>query len=310
MKKFKNIIIVLILPIVFFLSCDNEKFTDSIFKDVPVLDTAAFTYRFDKWLYDNYLVPYNLDFRYKMQDVGSDQGYNLVPADLIKSEQLAHLIRYLWFDVYGTIVDEDFLKFYGPRMIQLIGSSAINASLGTEILGTAEGGIKVTLYVVNRLNLADLEHMNRYYFHVMHHEFMHILHQTKAYPREYAAISAGKYDPMGWQLSSDAEANELGFVTNYSMSESQEDFVEVISTYITKSDAGWKQILNNAAKGGIEKDKDGKIIKTGKDVIEQKFEICRAWLEEKWDIDLHALHNEVQYRQANMDMEKIMNDDY
>jgi hypothetical protein len=39
--------------------------------------------------------------------------------------------------------------------------------------------------------------MNEYYFKTMHHEFVHILHQTKNYPKDFEQISAGNYSPHG-----------------------------------------------------------------------------------------------------------------
>ena len=95
------------------------------------------TYQLDKFLRENYLNVYNLDFRYKMQDVGTDMNYNLVPATYANSVDLAVLTKYLWFDVYGKIVYPDFLKLYGPRIIHLIGSPAYNPTSGTMILGLA-----------------------------------------------------------------------------------------------------------------------------------------------------------------------------
>lgn len=56
-------------------------------------------------------------------------------------------------------------------MIHLIGSPAYDN--GKITLGTAEGGLKVTLYNINALNpnSVDVEMMNRWYFSTMHHEF-------------------------------------------------------------------------------------------------------------------------------------------
>ena len=86
------------------------------------------------------------------------------------------------FDKTG--VNKDFMRTYAPKVILLIGSSAINPSSSTEILGSAEEGIKVVLYKVNSIDPTDVEMLNEYYFETMHHEFAHILHQKKSYPTE------------------------------------------------------------------------------------------------------------------------------
>ena len=287
------------------ISCDEKiNFTESIFEDEPDLNPDSETYLFDKWLYDNYLIPYNLDFRYKMQDVGSDISYNLVPTSLEKSIDMAILVKYLWFDVYSKVVSDDFLKLYGPRIIHLIGSPAYNPAHGTIVLGTAEGGIKVTLYRCNELTSSNIDVMNEYYFKTMHHEFAHILHQQKTYPKEFENFTAGYYDPIGWQFRTDSEAASLGCVSPYASSQPREDFVEVIAFYIVKTDAQWNNILNLASKPGI--DASGQVVPNnlkmrGDEIIKAKLEIARKWLEESWGIDLQALRNEVQERQKHIE---------
>ena len=35
---------------------------------------------FDNWLDVNFVYPYNIDFKYRMEDIESDMNYTLVPA--------------------------------------------------------------------------------------------------------------------------------------------------------------------------------------------------------------------------------------
>ena len=58
------------------------------------------------------------------------------------------------------------------------------------MLGTAEGGKKITLYEVNSLDFenVDIEVLNEYYFKTMHHEFAHILHQKRNYDHRLIAL--------------------------------------------------------------------------------------------------------------------------
>lgn len=231
-------------------SCSDDDFTDTIFPEgEDQLDPNSYTYKFDKWLNQNYLDVYNLDFRYKMEDVGADMNYNLVPAELDKAQDLALLSRYLWFDVYKEIAGPEFLKMYGPRIIHLIGSPAYNPQTGTILLGLAEGGIKVTLFRVNELDLTDVESLNRYYFVTMHHEFSHILHQTKMYPKEFNLLSTGHYDATNWGSRQEGVVNSLGFVTPYASSETREDFAETVSHFIVMTDEQWAKMMETAAKG-------------------------------------------------------------
>ena len=240
-------------------SCSEDKLGPTIFPDVDeTLDPTSYTYQLDTFLLENYLKKYNLTFLYKMPDISTNMNYNLVPATYENSIDLAVLCKYLWFDVYDKIAGEDFLKSYGPRIILLIGSPAYNPTSGTEIVGLAEGGIKVSLFKVNAMNMfinnADM--MNEYYFKTMHHEFAHILHQTKTYPNEFNTISIGHYDSNNWQDRSEGQVASLGFVTTYASSEFREDFAETIANYIVKTDAQWNLILERASRGWASGDED------------------------------------------------------
>ena len=68
-------------------------------------------------------------------------SYNHIPAEVEKSKKLAKIIKYLWLESYDemfdkTGVNKDFMRTYAPKVILLIGSSAINPSSSTEILGS------------------------------------------------------------------------------------------------------------------------------------------------------------------------------
>jgi len=284
--------------IIIFGCSSKDEFSDTIFDTTDkASDPASSTYQFDSWLRQNYLAPYNLDFNYKMVDVASDMSYNLVPTSLDKSFIMAKLIKYLWFGSYDAAAGTEFLKQNGPRMIFLIGSPAYNTVSGTMTLGTAEGGIKVTLYKCNSVDYTDISMLNKYYFHTMHHEFIHILHQKKMFPIEFQQISVGLYSPAGWQNRSDAVAASLGFVSPYGGSQVREDFAELLSIYLTDTDAQWEALLTlaNQHVNSIDDGVDGKT------VILQKMAIATAWLKDSWDIDVNDLRTEIQTRQSNID---------
>lgn len=293
----------ILLSLLLLLSCSqDEEFGPSIFDMEDQLVEGSASYEFDAWLRQAYLVPYNLDFRYLMEDVGSDMDYNLVPTSFEKAQQMAKLVKYLWFDVYGTVVSPEFLKENGPRIIHLIGSPAYNPISGTMLLGTAEGGLKVTLFRCNELDPTDVDLLNEYYFKTMHHEFAHILHQKRNYPVEFGLISQGKYNPLGWQYKTDSEAATLGFVSPYAGSQNREDFVEIIANYLVKSDTQWSDILELASQPGI--DMYGDTIPddgiNGRAIILQKLEMAKKWLKDSWEIDIDSLRAEIIRRQLNI----------
>ena len=124
------------------VACNDDELGETIFPEVnETLDPNSYSFQLDSFLKREYLIPYNLDFCYKMEDVGTDMNYNLVPATYDHSVELAALTKYLWFEVYDKEMGPEFLRAWGPRMIHLIGSPAFNPVNGTMILGLAEGGI-------------------------------------------------------------------------------------------------------------------------------------------------------------------------
>ena len=243
---------------------------------------------FDTWLLLNYIIPYNIQFNYKYIDKESDNTYNLIPAEYEKCVAMAKLTKYLWIDSYNELLGETFIKTYCPRMIQLIGSKAYN-SQGSVVLGTAEGGLKITLYNVNELdvNNPNIDFLNTWFFKTMHHEFAHILHQTKNYSTDFNLISTDYQGPSWLNLESDEIANTMGFITRYASFSPDEDFVEIISNYITHDADYWENVLNN---GGA----------LGKIKLQKKFDIVRKYLKDSWGIDIDKLCDIVHRRSGSL----------
>ncbi len=259
-------------------SCGND---DPEGESIFVNQEAANQNDFDKWIYRNYTLPYNMKVIYKMQDIESDYNYTLAPADYVKSIELAHIVKYAWLDAYDEVAGTAFTRAYVPKILHLIGSAAYQDN-GTMVLGTAEGGLKVTLFLVNSLQI-NRDLLNEYYFKTMHHEFSHILHQTKSYDPSYDLISEGHYVNGDWYLTSDGEARKQGFVSAYASSEAREDIAEVTSIYITYTPQEWAAVLTDAGE-------------TGAPIIEQKLDIVKKYMQDSWGIDLDKLRSVVQRR--------------
>lgn len=277
-------------------SCNNDDAIDTEHSIFSV--EAPHTNAFDEWILDNYTYPYNVDFKYRMQDIESDQTYNLVPADYSKSVALAKIIKHVWMDAYTELAGMSFLRAYIPKTFHLIGSAAYDSS-GTMVLGTAEGGKKITLYSVNDLDPEDIdiELLNKYYFKTMHHEFAHILHQKRNYDPSFDRISEGKYIGSDWYFYIDEEGtawqrtDEIawtqGFVTAYAMSEQREDFVENIAMYVTHDESYWQNMLANAGEEAAA-------------TITKKFEIIEGYMRDTWGIELKELRSIVLRRQKEI----------
>ena len=289
---FKTLLIVSIIAVsAGFVSCsDDDDFTATIFDSDPsidYLDKSLYTFPLDTFCKKEFLEPYNLKFIYKMEDKGSDMNKNLTPATYDKSVDLAVLTKYLWYDIYKDVASDEFLKENSPRIIHVIGSKNYNPSQGTETLGDASSGVKINLYNVNNLDASNITMMNQYFFKTMHHEFAHILHQTKNYSTDFNLISTDYQGPSWLNLESDAVANKMGYVTCYASYSPDEDFVEIISNYVTHAKGYWESVLATAGEEGGDK-------------LARKFEIVRNYLQESWGIDIDKLRDIVQKRSANI----------
>lgn len=247
---------------------------------------------FDRWLVKNYLDPYNLDFKYRMDKIESDASYNLVPVDFHIAVRLAKIVKHVWFEAYDEAAGINFTRKYAPKMIHLIGSGQWNPAAGTLTLGYAEGGLKVTLTCSNWLNPADIPLMNEYYFKTMHHEFAHILHQNIDYPTEYADLSKGHYSPSGWaNRKTMAEYAPFGYVTAYGSSQPGEDIAEVTTCYLTWTKAQWDEL-----KKGSKIEKEGQPTVDGWPIIEKKIEIVKKYMKEHFGIDMEQLRQIIERR--------------
>lgn len=283
----KNIYAILLAFVASFalMSCsDDDPSSQSIFPTTSPKRDA-----FDKWLLENYTFPYNVEMKYKMEDIESDMKYHLVPADSAKTAKLSIIMKYLWFDAYNEVVGPDFIKENMPRTIHFIGSPAYNSE-GTMVLGTAEGGLKITLYMVNSLDdetLKDYDTMNKYYFHTLHHEFTHILNQKIPYDQSFKLITESGYVSGDWYLIPDKTAHQAGFVTPYAMVEPLEDFAEMLSGYVTMSQSEWNAILADAGT-------------TGAASISAKLDIVRNYMQESWNVDIDQLRAAVLRRASTL----------
>lgn len=253
MKKLNYLLIAFIalMGVTAAVSCSDDDLGNTIFPSVDKpLDRTMSTFPLDTFIKKNMLEPYNMKFIYRMEDIGADMQRNLVPAAYDKSVDLAILTKYLWLDVYSKLAGEKdvFLKKNAPRIIHVIGSPAYNDD-GSKTVGVAEGGIKITLMEANKLDVNQIDGdlgLNNLFFHTMHHEFGHILDQTYQRPTAFDQLSQSLYD-ASWNDKHDSVQCALGFVTPYGSSSAREDWVEVLSCYVTYDQQRWDKLLNTAS---------------------------------------------------------------
>lgn len=250
-KTFKTIFLSALAVVVTgsFTACSDDDFGESIF-EIPSgnIDKTSYTAPLDSFVKKCFLIPYNVDFKYKMEDISSDVTKNLIPASYQKCKELAVLTKYLWYDVYRDNVEngEILMKKYSPRIIHLIGSKNVNPNTGTEILGETSNGIMITLFRGNTLDVNDMDYSNEYFFKTMHHEFGHMLCSNHVVPTDYRSLTPGVYDALSWQETSDSVALGQGCISQYSRNNYEDDFVELFCVFLTSTDQQWQARLNTS----------------------------------------------------------------
>ncbi|MBS1567326.1 MAG: putative zinc-binding metallopeptidase [Bacteroidetes bacterium] len=278
------------------VSCKKQDALQDVSK-VPGLggDTTSNTV-IDKWIYDTLTVPFNISAKYRWDQFELELNKTLTPPKEEKIIPVLSAVKKVWIDTYIAEAGSNFMKSLIPKFFVLVGSASWNTD-GTITLGTAEGGRRITLYVLNDFRTkgmpgfvpADSANIKQM-FHTIEHEFGHILHQTVYYPAEFKTIGVGFYT-SNWNNVSDANANREGFVTAYSMSGPDEDFVEMISIMLTEGRAGFDKIVNSIPPGTT---LDGVTQAQAQSRLRQKESIVVNYFKDVWGINFYSLQTRVR----------------
>src|SRR4051812_47418011 len=136
----------------------------------------------DNWIRDTLTVPYNIAAKYKWDQGELDFDKTLTPPDEAKIIPVLSSIKKVWIDNYVAEAGKTFMQKYVPKFFILVGSANWNTD-GTITLGTAEGGRRIVLYVLNDFRVKGMpgyvpgDSINiKMMFHTIEHEFGHILH--------------------------------------------------------------------------------------------------------------------------------------
>lgn len=276
-------------------SCSEDALDDTtVVKDSTRPKTA-----FDLWLHKNYVETYNINLKYRLEDMETDFTYTLAPADLSNSVKLAHIVLHTWLQAYDEVAGMNFTRQLAPKVFQFVGSPAFETD-NRYMMGQAEGGMKITLFDVNELKITR-SFLNNSYFQSIHHEFTHILTQTKDYDTDYQKISEGLYEPASWYASGKTESYALqrGFISTYAMKEYNEDFAETMAFYLVYTPAEWQQKMTTAGADGAA-------------IISQKLQMIRSYMQTTWNIDIDDLRTVIQRRMdeiidGSIDLDELTN---
>jgi substrate import-associated zinc metallohydrolase lipoprotein len=111
------------------------------------------------------------------------------------------------------------------------------------------------------------------------------------YTNEFNQITGTDY--LGGNYTSvfsspeDPQIFQRGFVTAYAAYSADEDFAETFSTYVASTEEEFESIITRAGTDGRNK-------------ISQKLRIVKDYFNDNWKLDVDALRNAVQKREANL----------
>lgn len=246
----------------------------------------------DFWIRDSLTLPYNISAKYKWDQGELDFNRTLTPPKEEKIIPVLSSIKKVWLNNYAAVAGELFLKQYSPKFFVLVGSPSYNPD-GTITLGTAEGGRRILLYVLNSFRIKGMPGYVpedslgvKEMFHTIEHEFGHILHQNILYTPDFKRISVGMYT-SNWNNVSDRAARADGFVTAYAMSAPDEDFVEMISIMLIEGRRGFDDIVNSITGTSP----NGTTAEEAQNSLRQKETIVVNYFKDNWNIDFYTLQS-------------------
>lgn len=232
----------------------------------------------DKWMYDSLTKPYNIAVKYRWDPWEVNIGADLVPPEEDRVIPALEAMKRIWIDPYNAETGSDaFIRKYAPKQFIMVGSAEYMSN-GNMLLGQAEGGKKIAMYVINNFSTTNIEELRRM-LHTIEHEFAHILHQTVMYPEAFKSITP---DYTGtWFNMSNAEAQSRGFTTNYARSNPDDDFVETVATMLIEGKNRWEELVkkqNAAAQAALRK-KEAMVV---------------DYFRNTWKIDFYSLQKRTQ----------------
>ncbi len=232
----------------------------------------------DVWLDNNYLNPYNIEVKYKFDRFELALGKDITPPLESQVIPAMGMVKEAWIKPYEAVGGTNFIKKISPKQFILAGSAEYNSN-GSITLGTAEGGRKIVLYVINtfdKTNLASVKQM----IQVIQHEYTHILNQTVDFQPDFQTISRGGYE-SNWTQRPLSEAYSLGFITQYSRVSPVEDFAEMTANMLMMGRVQYNSIVNAAPADGQAK-------------LKKKETYVVDYFKSAFNIDFYALQTQVQ----------------
>ncbi|MFD0792110.1 putative zinc-binding metallopeptidase [Mucilaginibacter litoreus] len=231
----------------------------------------------DRWIDENFVVPYNIEVKYRWDAFELNLSKDMTPPLESQVIPAMQTVKDVWISTYESVGGKDFMKINAPKQFVLVGSPEFNGD-GTITLGTAEGGRKIVLYVINNFDKSNTQNVKQM-IQVIQHEFTHILNQKVAFDPAFSLVTKADYT-ANWNIPSLDDARALGFITQYSRSNPIEDFAEMVANMLMMGSYEYNNIVN-----ALPLDPRTKLRKKEQLVVE--------YFKTAWGIDFYALQQAV-----------------
>lgn len=268
--------IIFATALIYLLGCSRDSETLDV--DLSTYNSDTFiSGEVDEWIYNNLTQPYNIEVVYRFDRGMGDISRNISPPDIDKVIPACEMVLDGFLKVYEKVAGPTFIKTYTPKQFALWGSLTYNTN-GTVTLGTADGGRRIVLYDINNLNEADPDNIKRR-LRTVHHEFTHIINQLVAIPPTFERVTPADYN-SDWTNYSAAEAQQLGFISQYARDNYTEDFAEMVAHLLVEGQPYFDQYADAAGDDGKAK-------------LKQKEAIVVDYFKQYFGLDFRELQYEV-----------------
>jgi substrate import-associated zinc metallohydrolase lipoprotein len=292
LMKFTKVFSFFIFFVVILTSCKKEEELGN-FENISELGGDTWVKGpIDQWLYDSLTVPFNIATKFKWDQFELAVNKTIVPPKEEKVIPVMSVVKKVWMDTYIAEAGDLFFKKYCPKFFVLAGSASWNLD-GSITLGTAEGGRKVVLYLLNDFKTKSMpgyvfadSAIPKQMFHVIEHEFAHILDQNIRRPVDFDLVTKGFYS-TDWINTNDTEARKDGVITAYALSNPTEDFAEMVSIMLIEGKAGVDKIINEITGTSVR----GTTPEQAKEKLRQKESLVVNYFKQAWNIDYYSLQS-------------------
>lgn len=292
MRMIKSGLVLLVVSVLI-TSCKKEDPLGSV-DNIPGLGGDTWTNGpIDKWISDSLIVPYNIsvDYKWNQFEISNFLDKTLVPPNENQVIPVMSAIKQVWINTYVTEAGINFFKKISPKFLILVGSPIYIR--GAIVEGFAEGGRKIVLSNINNFRtkgmqgytMADTGVVLRM-FHVIHHEYAHILDQNIQVPVDFSSSSANSYT-SDWLNITDQEALNDGFITPYSQSDKAEDWAEMVSIMLVQGKPWFDNLINSINYTGTTP--NGITAEKARARLRQKEAVVVNYFKQAWNINFYSL---------------------